>query len=245
MLFGRIVLGLALCLNTAGEGGGAGGGAGGAPGGAGAGAGGAPPAPPAGPSAADLEKARAEAGEAARKEARAGFLKELGFDSEEAYKAHLDEKKKAELDKLSELDKHKKLYGEALDARGKAEAKLESERAARKAAEDALALRDRLDAQGVLPGERKFVEVELRDAEAAAKKAGKAFDDAEFFKSLRDKRPYFFSKDAPQLATTSTSSTSTPASPFGNGPSGSSAPFDALTATDQQVLEYRNRGYRA
>lgn len=198
-MFGRILLGLALCLNAAGgdAGGGAGGGAGSA------GAGGAPP-PSAGLSAADLEKARNEARETARKEARAEFLKEQGFDSEDAYKAHLDEKKKAELDKLSEVDKQKKLYNEALDARGKAEAKLEAEKTARKAAEDALALRDRLDAQGVLASERKFVEVELHEAEAAAKKAGKAFDDAEFFKGLREKRPYFFGKDAPQLATTGT-----------------------------------------
>jgi hypothetical protein len=197
MLFGRIVLGLALCLNAA-AGDGAGGGAGGA--GAGGGAGGAG----AGPSAADLDKARAEAREAARKEARAEFLKEQGFDSEDAYKAHLDEKKKAEEAKLSEADKQKKLYNEALDARGKVESKLESEKAARKAAEAALAMRDRLDAHGVLPGERKFVEVALEEAEAAAKKAGQAFDEAKFFEELRGKRPYFFSKDAPQLATTGT-----------------------------------------
>jgi hypothetical protein len=65
-------------------------------------------------------------------------------------------------------------------------------------------MRDRLDAHGVLPGERKFVEVALEEAEAAAKKAGQAFDEAKFFEELRGKRPYFFSKDAPQLATTGT-----------------------------------------
>lgn len=202
-MFGRVLLGLALCLTAVGDGAGAGGGAG-AGAGAGSGPGGTTPAPPAGPSAADIEKARAEASESARKEARAGFLKELGFDSEEAYKAHLDEKKKVEDAKLSESERTKKLYNEALDARGKAEAKLEAEKAARKAAEDALALRDRLDAQGVLPGERKFVEVALSDAEAAAKKAGKTFDEAKFFEELRKTRSYFFSKDAPSLATTTT-----------------------------------------
>lgn len=190
-MFGRIFLGLALCLAAAGEG-------------EGGGAGGTPPAPPPGPSAAELEKARAEAKEAARKEARAEFLKEQGFESEEAYKAHLDEKKKAEDAKLSENERAKKLYNEALDARGKAEAKLEAERAARKAAEEALALRDRLDAQGVLPSERKFVEVALEEAEATAKKAGKAFDEKAFFEELRKTRSYFFSKEAAQLATTST-----------------------------------------
>lgn len=193
MLFGRIVLGLALCLNAAGEG--AGGGVA-----AGAGTGAAPP----GPSAADIEKARAEARDAARKEARVEFLREQGFDSEEAYKAHLDEKKKAEEAKLSELDRHKKLANDALDARGKVESDLEKEKSARKAAEAALALRDRLDTHGVLPSERKFVEVALEEAESAAKKANKAFDEKAFFEELRKTRAYFFAKDAPQLATTTT-----------------------------------------
>lgn len=205
-MFGRVLLGLALCLAAAGEDGGAGG---------------APPPtttqapPPAPPPAVDPEKTKAEA--------RAAVLKDLGFDSEDAYKAHLDEKKKAELDKLSELDKSKKLYSEALDARGKAEAKLEAEKAARQAAEDALALRDRLDAQGVLPSERKFVQVELSDAEAAAKKAKETFDEAKFFKDLREKRPYFFAKDAPQPATTGTSATG------GNGASGATGASNGLT----------------
>lgn len=231
MLFGRIVLGLALCLNAAGEG--AGGGTA-----AGAGASAAPPAPPPGLSAADVEKARAEARETARKEARTEFLKEQGFDSEEAYKAHLDDKKKAEEAKLSEGERAKKLYNEALDARGKAEAKLEAERAARKAAEDALALRDRLDAQGVLPGERKFVQVELSDAEAAAKKAGVAFDDARFFKELREKRPYFFSKDAPQLATTGTNPDPGARS---NGAAANGLTFDASKLDDAAWAKWRQQ----
>lgn len=231
-MFGRILLGLALCLNAAGDG--AGGGAGGA--GAGGGAGGAG----AGPSAADLDKARAEAREAARKEARAEFLKEQGFDSEDAYKAHLDEKKKAEEAKLSEADKQKKLYNEALDARGKAEAKLEAEKAARKAAEDALALRDRLDTHGVLPGERKFVEVELRDAEAAAKKASQAFDEAKFFEELRGKRPYFFSKDAPQLATTSTTTGANAGASKGTGNGASNGlTFDAGKLSADEWAKWR------
>jgi hypothetical protein len=220
-MFGRVLLGLALCLNAAGEGG--------------AGAGGSPPPPaapppPAPPPAADPEKAKVEA--------RLAVLKDLGFDSEDAYKAHLDEKKKAEDAKLSELDKHKKLYSEALDARGKAEAKYEAEKAARKAAEDALALRDRLDAQGVLPGERKFVQVELSDAEAAAKKAGQAFDEAKFFKQLRERRPYFFTKDAPQPATTGTSALGGNASHGSNGAS-NGLTFDASKLSDAEWAKWR------
>jgi len=200
MLFGRIVLGLALCLNVA-EPGGAGGG----------GAGDNKQQPTL--SAADLDKARTEARDAARTEARAEFLKEQGFDSEDAYKAHLDEKKKAEDAKLSELERHKKLAGEALDARGKAEADAEKYKSEAKAAREALALRDRLDAHGVLPSERKFVEVALEDAEAAAKKAGKTFDEKAFFEELRKTRAYFFSKDAPQLATTTTGAPAPGANP--------------------------------
>lgn len=187
-MFGRVLLGLALCFNAAaGDGAGGGGTTNAAP---------VASAPAPAPPPIDPEKVKSEA--------RLAVLKDLGFDSEDAYKKHLQAKADEENAKLSDLDKHKKLYNEALDARGKAEEKLESEKAARKAAEAALAMRDRLDAHGVLPGERKFVEVELRDAEAAAKKAAQAFDEAKFFEELRGKRPYFFSKDAPQLANTGT-----------------------------------------
>jgi colicin import membrane protein len=223
-MFGRMFLGLALCLAAAGEG-------------EGGGAGGVPPAPPPpGPSAAELEKARAEAKEAARKEARAEFLKEQGFDSEDAYKTHLDEKKKAEDAKLSENERVKKLYNEVLDARGKAEAKLEAERAARKAAEEALALRDRLDAQGVLPSERKFVEVALEEAEAAAKKAGKAFDEKAFFEELRKTRSYFFSKEDAQFANTSTSAG---AGAKGNPTTNGNLTFDASQLSDAEWSKWR------
>lgn len=238
-MFGRVLLGLALCLTAAGDG--AGGGAAGGAGG-GAGSGGTTAAPPAGPSAADLEKARAEARDAARKEARAEFLKEQGFDSEDAYKAHLDEKKKAEDAKLSEGERTKKLYNEALDARGKAEAKLEAEKAARKAAEDALALRDRLDNHGVLPGERKFVKVALEEAEAAAKKASETFDEVKFFKELRESRPFFFSKEAPQLATTSTTTGANAGASKGTGNGASNGlTFDAGQLSDADWAKWRQQ----
>jgi hypothetical protein len=221
-MFGRTLLGLAPCLAAVEEDGGAGGSA---------------PAPPAPspppktpPPTVDPEKVKAEA--------RLAVLKDLGFDSEDAYKVHLDEKKKAEDAKLSELDRQKKLYNEALDARGKAEAKYEAEKAARKAAEDALALRDRLDAQGVLPGERKFVQVELSDAEAAAKKAGQAFDEAKFFKQLRERRPYFFTKDAPQPATTGTSALGGNASHGSNGAS-NGLTFDASKLSAEEWKKWR------
>jgi hypothetical protein len=220
-MFGRVLLGLALCLAAAGE----------------DGAGGAPPPtttqapPPPPPPAVDPEKVKAEV--------RAAALKDLGFDSEEAYKAHLDEKKKAEDAKLSELDKSKKLYSEALDARGKAEAKYEAEKAARKAAEDALALRDRLDAQGVLPGERKFVQVELSDAEAAAKKASAAFDEKKFFEELRKTRPYFFSKDAPTPATTGTSATGGNGASSGSTGASNGLTFDASKLSDAEWAKWR------
>lgn len=223
-MFGRWLLGMAILMAAEG---GDGAGAGGAPPPA---AGAPPPAPPAGP---DPEKIKA----AARAEARAEFLKDLGFEDEDAYAKHKKAKADEENAKLSEGEKAKKLYNEALDARGKAEAKYESEKAARKAAEDALALRDRLDSQGVLASERKFVEVELRDAEAAAKKASETFDEAKFFKDLRDKRPYFFGKDAPQRANTSPN---TPA-PGANGgaPPGNGLTFDASKLNDAEWAKWR------
>lgn len=234
-MFGRVLLGLALCLTAAGDGAGAGAGAaGGAAGGAGAGG--------AGPSAADLDKVRAEASEAARKTARAEFLKELGFDDEEAYAKHKKAKADEENAKLSEGERTKKLYNEALDARGKAEAKLEAEKAARKAAEEALALRDRFDAQGVLPGERKFVEVALSDAEAAAKKASETFDEAKFFKDLRDKRPYFFSKEAPQLANTGTNTGTNAGASKGTGNGATNGlTFNAGELSDADWAKWRQQ----
>jgi membrane protein involved in colicin uptake len=196
---------MAILMNaaTGGEGAGAGGAAVGAAGAGAAGAGAAAQQTPA-PPAFDAQKAKAEA--------RAETLREMGFTSEEAYKAHLEEKKaadeekrKAEDAKLSDGERHKKLYNEAQEARAKTESKYEAEKAARKAAEDALALRDRLDTHGVAAGERKFVEVELHEAEGLAKKAGQAFDEAKFFADLRAKRPYFFGSAAQaQAATTGT-----------------------------------------
>lgn len=226
----RWLLGLAFLL-SANTGDGAGGGGGG---GAGAGApppaaGAPPPAPPAGP---DPEAIKA----AARAEARAEFLKDLGFEDEDAYAKHKKAKADEENAKLSEADKAKKLYSEALDARGKAEAKLEAEKSARKAAEDALKLRDRLDSHGVLASERKFVEVELHDAEAAAKKANKAFDEAKFFEDLREKRPYFFGKDAPQLANTSPN---TPAAGANGAPPANGLTFDASKLSDAEWAKWR------
>jgi hypothetical protein len=221
----RMLWGLAFLLSAnAGDG---------ASGGAGAGTAAPPPGagapPPAGP---DPEKIKA----AARAEARAEFLKDLGFEDEDAYAKHKKAKADEENAKLSEGEKAKKLYTEALDARGKAEAKFEAEKSARKAAEDALALRDRLDGHGVLASERKFVEVELHDAEAAAKKASETFDEAKFFKDLRDKRPYFFGKDAPQLATTSPN---TPAAGANGAPPANGLIFDASKLSDAEWSKWR------
>lgn len=222
-MFGRWLLGMAILMAAEG---GDGAGAGGAPP---PGAGAPPPAPPAGP---DPEKIKAEV----RAAARAEFLKDLGFEDEDAYNKHKKAKADEENAKLSEGEKAKKLYTEALDARGKAEAKLEAEKSARKAAEDALKLRDRLDSHGVLASERKFVEVELHDAEAAAKKASETFDEAKFFKDLRDKRPYFFGKDAPQLATTSPN---TPAAGANGAPPANGLTFDASKLSDAEWSKWR------
>ena len=183
------------------------------------------------PSAVDPEKVKAEA--------RAEALKSLGFDSEDAYKAHLDEKKKAEDAKLSEAERSQRALTEALNNHKAAEAKLsklktelEGERAER-------ALERLFYAQGVRP-EAQTVARALYDAE---KKADPKAEDGAIFDKIRKEWPNVFGAPATQPATTSTQAPS--ASPFGNGPSQQPGQVDALLMNDQQILEFRNRGNRA
>lgn len=231
--------GLAICLNAAAGDAGGGGGGGGTPPGQPP-AGGAPPhpAPPAPPAPPPFDAAKAQA------EARAAVLKDLGYDSEDAYKKALDEKKKADDAKLSDQERQKKALDDALDGRGKAEERATKHKERADAAEAALALRDLFDAEGIAPSERRVVEVLLADARDADKKAGKAFDEKAFFADLRQKRAYLFGGPSQQPANTAPGAP--PASPFGNGPTPPNGQsFDALTATDEQILKYRNSGYRA
>lgn len=232
-MFLRILAGLMVCMVEAtGDGAGTGGGN------TSGGAGGQTTSTTQQTSSVDVDKVKAEAAKEGRAAARAEFLKEQGFPDEESYKKHLDQKKKDEDAKLSENERTKKLYNEALDARGKAEADVEKHKAEAKAAREALALRDRLDTHGVLPKERKFVEVALEEAEAQAKKDGKPHDDAKFFEGLRKERPYFFSKDASTPANTSPNA---PA-PGSNAPQGNglgNLKFDASKLSPEEWAKWR------
>lgn len=203
---------------------------GGAPDGGAGGGGGAPPAPPAQPSV-DAGKVKAEA--------RAAALRELGFDSEDAYKAHLDEKKKAEEARLSEAEKRDRALKDALDTRGKLEADLRAARARERELEEQLVLRDKLDKRGVPSGERRVVEVLLDDAQRDAKSAGKGFDEDAFFAKLEAERPYLFAKGGQVPA--NTSHRVPPPSPYGGNivPQGHGQ-VDALRMSEAEYLAWRN-----
>lgn len=230
-MFGRILLGLALCLNAAGgESGGGGSGAtsSGQP------AGGAPPPPT--PPAIDPEKAKAEA--------RAAVLKDLGFDNEETFAKAKKAKEDEENAKLTEVQKQKKLYDDAIEARGSAEKRADKYKAEADDLRAQIMLRDRLDAAGVLPAERKFVEVALRDAESEAKKAGKTIDDKLFFEELRKARPYFFGTASATPATTSTSRAPAPATTT-TTPATSPAPLvNGKSPKDMNDQEFREWAHK-
>jgi flagellar capping protein FliD len=166
-------------------------------------------------------------------EVRAAVLKDLGFDSEDAYKAHLDEKKKAEDAKLTEAQRQKKALEDALDARGKAEEKAKEHKARAEAAEAQLQLRDLFDAHGVAASERRVVEVLLDDAKKAE---GKAFDEKKFFEELRQKRPYLFgSAGGASFATTAPSNVTPPAS----GAPASGLVKDMSQASPQEWAQFK------
>jgi hypothetical protein len=200
-MFGRLLLGLALCFNAVGADGGGGGAAsppaqpaaGASPAAGSPPAGSPPPAtPPAPPAAPPVDTKKIEAD--ARAAARAEFLKEQGFADEAAYQKHLKEKRAAEDAKLSEQERQKKLYDETLEAKTKAEVEAEKHKGEVKELRRQLELRDTCDKNGIKPAaeEREFVDMLLRRAKEADKAAGKTFDEAKFFADLRKERGYLF-----------------------------------------------------
>jgi hypothetical protein len=187
-IWARHLFGLAILLNAASGGEGqAGGGAPAAQ----------PPAPAAQPAAPPAPAAPPVDREKLAAEARLAALKDLGFESEEAYKKHLDEKKKAEREKLSADEKRELALKEALDERGKVEAKAKEAEARAKALEAQIALRDKFDAEQIKPTERRIAEVLLEDEKA---KRGRDFDETKFFAELRKERPYLFASGGAQPA---------------------------------------------
>lgn len=217
-----------------------------------AGGGTAPPATPSAPAAAAAPpppqapatppaKSKAEADADAR-EARLAAVKDLGFDSIEAFEADKVARKKEADAKLSDNERTKKALDETLDARTKAEARAEKLKLENDALREQAATRDTLDAQGVAPKERRVTEVLLADAKAAAKAEGKAFDEKKFFEDQRKERPYLFGAAAPAGAQASASNAAPgvrvppPATPFSGG--GDALP-NALTMSDEQYRKER------
>lgn len=181
-----------------------------------------------------------------RAQARADFLKEQGFASEEAYKAHLDDRKKEAESKLSDTEKREKAHKDTLEARDRAEAKAKEHEVEVKQLRADLALRDLCDAQAVRPGERRIVEVLLADEKKAK---GKDFDEPAFFKDLKEKRGYLFGEGAASTANeqvTSYGTTSPAAPPAGSGFSlGAQGSFDAMKATTEQIRKWHATGGRS
>jgi hypothetical protein len=230
-MFGRILLGLALCLNAASDG--AGGGGGGTTTGQPP-AGGTPPQPATPP--VDAKKIADEA----RATARAEFLKEQGFADEDAYKKHLDDKKKADEAKLSEGERQKRALEEALTNHKTAEDKLKATREELKTEREERRIEKLFYAAGVRP-EAQTVARALYDEK---KKADPNAKDEEVFAKMREEWPNVFGPASPQPA--NTGPTTPAASPFGNGPTPpSGGEVDALHMTDAQYTQFRNNGYRA
>lgn len=206
--------------------------------GAGGGGGAAPPPPAAAPpavQAAAAPTAPAFDTEKAQAEARAAALKEMGFADEAAFKADQKKRKEEAAAKLSENERNALALKESLDARGAAEAAVEKHKAEAKSLRDQLAMRDRLDEQGVAPKERLIAETLFSHA-----KAQKDFDEKKFFDELRKERPYLFGAAA-AVAPPAASTTATPpagGSAFGGPPPTSGKPFNAMTATREELAAW-------
>lgn len=184
-----------------------------------------PPAPP----PVDREKIAAEA--------RAAALKDLGFDSEDAYKAHLAEKKKADEARMTEAEKRDKALREALDERGRVESDLKAAKAELAAERAKAAMRAKLDAESVKLGEGDRIAVEALYDHAKAK-AGKDFDEQKFFTELRKERPYLFG-GSPQPTAPANTTTGGAPPPAPQQPSMFPGSFDASKLDEQQWRQWK------
>lgn len=203
---------------------------------------------------AEHERIAADASEKARK----AMLAELGISDPAQAKAALKAQADAETARLSESERTKKVLDDALDARGKLEAKtkaLESERDA--AVESARKVRF-LSAQGVRPADLDLAAYLLDQARGTDAK----FDETAWCAELKKARPYFFAEPA-QAPTPAGVSTSPPlpnpaartVSPFGANappppvpvpvvPSGGA--FNALTASRAEMAAHaQTPGHKA
>lgn len=194
-----------------------------------------PPATAAAASQTTAVAAPAFDADAAKAEARAAALKEMGFADEAAFKADQKRRKEEADAKLSENERNAKALKESLDARGAAEAAVERHKAEAKVLRDQIAMRDRLDEHGVAPKERLIAETLFSHA-----KAQKDFDEKKFFEELRKERPYLFGAAA-VAAPPAASTTATPppgGSAFGVAPPTNGKPFNAMTATREELAAW-------
>lgn len=205
------------------------------------GGGGAPAAPAATPApAAPATTSAAPASpapdlEAIKAEQRREALKEMGFKDEAEFKADQKARKEAADAKLSESERNQKALKEALDARGAAEQAIEKHKSEAKTLREQLAMRDKLDEKGVAPKERIIAETLYAHAKNA-----KDFDEAKFFEELQKERPYLFGSAVTAAAPPANTTASPPAggSPFGVPPPSNGKPFNAMTATREELAAW-------
>ncbi len=197
-----------------------------------------PPAPPPAPAprTVDVERLEARASEKARK----ALLDELGIDDPATAKVALEEAKAARAAKLSADERAAAALTDATTKATKLQAKLDAAEKERDAHSTALTLIK----AGVQPGEVDYVAFQHEKA-----RAGKDFDEAKWLTELRAEKPYLFAPAADPKAPANAADTRAPAtttpprqpapSPYGNGPPGQTPQFDALTATPEQLREFR------
>ena len=138
--------------------------------------------------------------------------------------------------KLSEGERNQQALKEALDARGAAEQAIEKHKGEAKALRDQLAMRDKLDEKGVAPKERLIAETLYAHA-----KASKDFDEAKFFEDLQKERPYLFGAAASAASPPPANTTASPpagGSPFGVPPPANGKPFNAMTASREELAAW-------
>lgn len=195
------------------------------------------PAPAVAPEAPKVDAAKIA--KEAKAAARAEFLRDAGFDSEDAFEADRVARKKAEEAKLSEQERLTKAFEASEKANAKTAAKLAAAEAERDTARTELSLMkggvsaDQLDVASYLHAK-------------ARKDDGDTFDETKWLAKLRTEKPYLFgvgtsSSTAPPAANTTANPPA--ASPAYGAPVAKGMP-NADDMTPQQWAAFKRDGFQ-
>lgn len=196
---------------------------------------------------AEHERIATEAGDKARK----AMLAELGIDDPAKAKAALKAQADADAARLTEAERTKKILDDALDARGKLEAKSKALESERDAAVEVSRKVRLLSAQGVQPADLDLAAYLLDQAKAADAK----LNETEWCAELKKARPYFFAPAAAPAPVTTSPPLPNPgirpgaapgvpgASPYGGNPPPAptqipGGSFNAMTATRAELAAH-------